>query len=153
MLEGLCFSKQEFNFSATGQGPRLLQKPAQIDENSRFASNFSETNDLLAEDAVTCEPVSAKFPANREKYREVERIQPNNRVVAGVSSSLSFVYTIKRQSANRIEQGIVSSVSGSLFLRNRSRAATDSHCTTLAKRDDEDALTRATIALDSHYGG
>jgi hypothetical protein len=45
----------------------------------------------MAEDAVPSEPFSAKFPANREKYREFVDFGPFNS--ASIAVGLSFCLT------------------------------------------------------------
>ena len=67
-LEGLCSSKAEVNFSATGRGLELAEKAAKYDKLA-FSSNFSDNNDLLA--AGSHSTLSVQVIVHQRVRREV----------------------------------------------------------------------------------
>jgi hypothetical protein len=76
------------------------------------AAHLQET-DCVAEDAVSCEPVSApKFPANRENNREFCRIWRSTVILASDQRADSIAYS---GIPCATEQGISKRVSGKIF--------------------------------------
>ena len=55
-------NKPKEGFSATGRRVRFVKITANCDDFGSSRSYFSDNNDLLAEDAVRCEPFSAEIP-------------------------------------------------------------------------------------------
>ena len=84
------------------QRPSVLNSPFSavrfIEELSRNVAKFSLFRsktatflwrpDCVAERAVKREPLSAKFPANREKYREFARFRPRNRTSISLNCTI-----------------------------------------------------------------
>src|SRR5262249_45261711 len=69
--------------------------------------------DWVADDAVSCEPVSgSKFPANREINREFRRIRPSIAVFVSDRRADSMAYSGIPYAT---EQGIFKCISGNLF--------------------------------------
>jgi hypothetical protein len=74
--------------------------------------------ELVAEDAVSCEPVSApNFPANREFNREFRRIRPSTAIFVSDQPARSIGCS---QIPYAMKQGILKCISGN-FYRGRGK--------------------------------
>ena len=70
ILECLCSSKSGVSFSATGRGLRTAKYPAKCDKNGVSVVTSLTIKTSWRRTQSRANPSPAKFPANREKYRE-----------------------------------------------------------------------------------
>jgi hypothetical protein len=101
-------------FSATGSRGDSATNAAKCDLLGAGTGYFSCNNDLLAEDAVRCEPLSAEFPANREKFSEFRLKTPCQTGTRRISVEFCVSYATAALENLHEEQGIIQSVLGNL---------------------------------------
>jgi hypothetical protein len=97
--------------------PRARQEQAQngekIDAAKRAKTTTLSIAYTLADDAISCEPVSgSKFPANRETNREFRRNWPSTALLASDQTADPIAYS---RIPCATEQGISERVSGKIF--------------------------------------